>query len=81
MVAQAVKVRTPETTTAPALVKFFVSLVGEVNSEFTFPVEVIEIQDSYMGLEDKQRIEAAVEQQFPGLAVLDFWRCRRDSLL
>jgi hypothetical protein len=34
-----------------------------------------------MGLEDKQRIEAAVEQQFPGLAVLDFWRCRQDSLL
>ena len=81
MVAQVVEARTPETTTAPTLVKFFVSLVGEVDGEFTFTVEVVEIQDSYMGLEDRQRIEAAVEEQFPGLAVMEFWRCRRDSLL
>ena len=81
MLTQVVEARTPEVTVAPALVKFFVSLVGEVNGEFTFTVEVVEIQDSYMGLEDRQRIEAAVEQQFPGLAVLDFWQCRQDSLL
>jgi hypothetical protein len=81
MLTQVVEARTPETTTAFTLVKFFVSLVGEVDGEFTFTVEVVEIQDSYMGLEDKQRIEAAVEKQFPGLAVMEFWRCRRDSLL
>jgi hypothetical protein len=52
-----------------------------VDGEFTFTVEVVEIQDSYMGLEDRQRIEAAVEEQFPGLAVMEFWRCRQDSLL
>jgi|688.fasta_scaffold30723_10 hypothetical protein len=80
MLTQVVETRTPVTAT-PALVKFFASLVGEVDGEFTFTVEVVEIQDSYMGLEDKQRIEAAVEEQFPGLAVMEFWRCRRDSLL
>jgi hypothetical protein len=81
MLTQYSEARTPETTAAPATVWFFVSLAGEVNGEFTLETEVIEIQDSYMGLEDRQRIEAAVEEQFPRLAVLDFWRCRRDSLL
>jgi hypothetical protein len=80
MVAQVVEARTPVTAT-PATVWFFVSLAGEVNGEFTLETEVIEIQDSYMGLEDKQRIEAAVEEQFPGLAVMEFWQCRQDSLL
>jgi hypothetical protein len=81
MLTQVVEARTPETTAAPAMIEFFASLVGEVDGEFTFTVEVVEIENSYMGLEDRQRIEAAVEQQFPGLAVLDFWRCRQDSLL
>jgi hypothetical protein len=81
MVAQVVEARTPETTAAPATVWFFVSLAGEKNNEFTVETEVIEIQDSYMGLKDRQRIESVVNEQFPGLAVMDFWRCRQDSLL
>jgi hypothetical protein len=80
MLSQSSEARTP-VTTAPATVWFFVSLAGEVDGEFTFTVEVVEIKDSYMGLEDKRRIEAVVEEQFPGLAVLEFWQCRQDSLL
>jgi hypothetical protein len=74
----------PATVTATKTTWFHVSVGGDEvitypdgthGTEFVLDGFKVQIEDSYLGLADREQILAAAASYAPAKTVIDFWRC------